>query len=437
MSSTNATTCSRCGATVAVANQLNRCSPCARQDVSLSPTPVATPAGSWSSEAVRRATERRDFGLLLRSYRESFSPPITQGLVANWLGLSQAQVSRIEGGRTPVNDLTKLVRWADLLRIPEDVLWLSLPATDDVQLLDATSQNEVSSSSRNTSVLTSSLGRQHGGRRTGGNSESAGSSRVVTSIDVEAIREATGAFRQIDDRYGGGHVRSAVGAFLTGEVEPLLVEDRFSRGIRPHFQRAAVELHQLAGWMAYDVGNDLAGKQHLTEALNISVEAKAQGLALQGDDRGCINALRRAEHAFLAATAENTPPWLRYFDRAYLSAKFAQALLDLGRPANAERFARDSLKMLDGYDRGRLFNTALLASVLAEKGEVDEAVTLARSAAQMTGQIRSSRAHKYLRDVAMRLLPYSSDSGVRALRVDLDAARGSSLLPTVPQQNLQ
>ncbi|MGH3612368.1 MAG: hypothetical protein ACRDRK_07170 [Pseudonocardia sp.] len=58
-----------------------------------------------------------------------------------------------------------------------------------------------------------------------------------------------------------------------------------------------------------------------------SAALEAQGLALTGDLRGCIGALRRAESLFLAATEDNTPPWLRYFDRAYLSAKFAQALL--------------------------------------------------------------------------------------------------------------
>ena len=181
--------------------------------------------------------------------------------------------------------------------------------------------------------------------------------------------------------------------------------------------------------MAYDVGDDRAGKHHLQRALGIASEVgddaltsemlaamshqaafsrssdetidlalaarrsasrsgapalhaesfalEAQGLALRGDGRGCISALHKAEQAFLAANAENTPSWLNYFDRAYLSAKFAQALRDLGRPDDAERFARDSLQMSDGYERGRLFNIALLSSILVDWGEVAEAVTFA------------------------------------------------------------
>ncbi|WP_239381347.1 helix-turn-helix transcriptional regulator, partial [Frankia sp. CIT1] len=42
------------------------------------------------------------------------------------MGITQTQLSRIESG-TPITDLTKLIRWAEMLRIPEELLWFKLP----------------------------------------------------------------------------------------------------------------------------------------------------------------------------------------------------------------------------------------------------------------------------------------------------------------------
>lgn len=226
--------------------------------------------------------------------------------------------------------------------------------------------------------------------------------------------------------------------------------------------------------MAYDVGDDTTGRHHLRQALDLADDAgddalsaemlaamshqaafarradeaidlalaarraatrsgapalhaesaalEAHGLALKGDARGCVAALQRAERAFVAATPGNTPPWLRYFDDAYLSAKFAHALRDLGRAEDADRFARGSLQMSDGYDRGRLFNTALLASVLIDCGQLDEAIQLAQTAVRMTARVRSVRAHGYLRDIGVRLVPHASHGQVPALQAELLSA---------------
>ncbi|MDX3112713.1 helix-turn-helix transcriptional regulator [Streptomyces scabiei] len=51
---------------------------------------------------------------------------LSQEAMAVWLGLNQAQLSRIESGKPP-QDLSKLMRWAHSLRIPADLLWFKLP----------------------------------------------------------------------------------------------------------------------------------------------------------------------------------------------------------------------------------------------------------------------------------------------------------------------
>ena len=141
---------------------------------------------------------------------------------------------------------------------------------------------------------------------------------------------------------------------------------------------------------------------------------EAHGLALRGDDRNCIAALNRAEQYFIRS-AEDVPLWLSYFDEAYLSAKFGHALRDLRRPKDAERFARGSLNMSEGYERGRLFNSALLAGILADQGRVDEAVQHPGLAVKMSTEVRSGRTTAYLVDVHNRLLPYKNEGIVDSL----------------------
>jgi hypothetical protein len=233
-------------------------------------------------------------------------------------------------------------------------------------------------------------------------------------------------------------------------------------------------MHQLAGWMSYDVGQADAGRQHLRHALRLCQDAgdealagemlagmshhaafhgapesavdlalaarqaakrsgivalqaesavmEAHGLALQGDKSGCLDALGEAEQTFSGVRAADTPEWLSYFDDAYLAAKFAHAFRDLGMPREAEQFARRSLEMSDGYERGRLFNTALLASTLADQRRVDEACAVGISAVQMTGAVRSVRSAAYLADVGRRLAPFSADPAVRSFYGQMTAA---------------
>uniref|UniRef100_UPI0036D25F3E helix-turn-helix domain-containing protein n=1 Tax=Saccharothrix longispora TaxID=33920 RepID=UPI0036D25F3E len=93
------------------------------------------PVEFWNHPPLRRALLARDMGAVIRAYRTHphHGRPVRQETVATWIGLSSTRLSRIENGE-PVNDLTKLTRWAQLLRIPRHLLWFHLPAEvgDDV-----------------------------------------------------------------------------------------------------------------------------------------------------------------------------------------------------------------------------------------------------------------------------------------------------------------
>ncbi|MBB3664066.1 hypothetical protein FB384_002970 [Prauserella sediminis] len=91
-----------------------------------------------------------------------------------------------------------------------------------------------------------------------------------------------------------------------------------------------------------------------------------------------------------------------------MAAKAAHVFRDLGAPPEAERYARRSLEMSDGYERGRLFNIALLASTLADQRRVEEACVEGARAVGMINRVRSVRATNYLSDLARRLAPFSA-----------------------------
>jgi hypothetical protein len=81
------------------------------------------------------------------------------------------------------------------------------------------------------------------------------STRAVGMADVQIIREMTQTFRRLDNRFGGGHARSAVTNYLASDVLPLFREGRYRDDVRRDLFAAVAELNQLAGWIAYDVGD--------------------------------------------------------------------------------------------------------------------------------------------------------------------------------------
>jgi len=88
---------------------------------------------------------------------------------------------------------------------------------------------------------------------------------------VARLRETTRQFSEIDDRYGGGHARTAVAAYLVNDVVPLL-RGTTGRARRDLF-RAASQLAYLAGWMAVDGGSNGLGQKYYIQAVRLADEA--------------------------------------------------------------------------------------------------------------------------------------------------------------------
>lgn len=280
--------------------------------------------------------------------------------------------------------------------------------------------------------------------------------RRIGQSDVDAVRSMTSAFRDLDNRVGGGKVRSTIVHYLHTSVAPLL-HGSYPEAIGRQLFATTAELTKLAGWAAYDLEEHGLAQRYLIQALRMSRAAgdsalgaeilaamshqatyvgrpgdavdlaraaqiaartaglaalesgchmvEAHGHAARSDSSLCARALNAAERAFGRAD-DVRPPWLDYFDAAYMSAKAAHCFRDLGDNARTAHFAEQSLDMSDGYTRGRSFNLCLLASARAVE-DPHEAVRVGSEALAIAAGLESQRTLTYLRELRHRLTPYA------------------------------
>ncbi len=120
--------CTSCGARLAVDTPSTTCPPCRQQASQLLAGPPPVPAQFWTIDRMRDALANWHMGQIITAYRRHphHGRPLSQELVGGWVGLTQAQISRIENG-PPITDLDRLTAWARTLRIPADLLWFRLP----------------------------------------------------------------------------------------------------------------------------------------------------------------------------------------------------------------------------------------------------------------------------------------------------------------------
>lgn len=114
--------CIKCGAWIAAYHDDEICTPCGRQR----DRPPFLPSAEWRTRTMRTALASRDMAAVVRSYRHHpahGARPIPQAEMAQWLGITQGQLSRLENGRSRIHDLDKLTHYARVLAIPSTLLW--------------------------------------------------------------------------------------------------------------------------------------------------------------------------------------------------------------------------------------------------------------------------------------------------------------------------
>ncbi|MFE9329753.1 regulator [Streptomyces sp. NPDC006925] len=301
-----------------------------------------------------------------------------------------------------------------------------------------------------------------------------GPGQRVSGGDVAALRSVCELFRALDHAYGGGHARQALVRYLEHEAEPML-RGVYGEQLGRRLFGAAADLTRLAGWTSYDIAAHGLAQRYFVQALRLTQAAgdrafgsyvlvtmsrqavylghgreavqlarvaqqgvgtsvppvvqallhaaEARGHGVLGEVRACTASLARAERALEAARpSEDVPGWARFFDEAQLADEFGHCHRDLQQYRAAAQHAERSLQLRGaGFARSRLFCRVVLASARLGLGEIEQACGLAAEAAHQAAEMRSVRAHEYVRDFERRLEPYRDAAAVRQYREKVSA----------------
>jgi hypothetical protein len=268
--------------------------------------------------------------------------------------------------------------------------------------------------------------------------------------DVEAVREMVSAFSRIDQRHGGGHARTAVAQFLTGDVGSRLQGAFADDGVRRDMFSAASELAYLCGWMAFDNAEHTVAQHYFTVAVKLAAEADdppmaghvlramahqavdlgharqglrlaeaamdgsryasacpreralfgvvhARSLAASGDRRGAAAALVRAEDDLAAAEPGDVEPGrVFFFAEASLAHETACTLRDSGDLRGAVRAFRRSVRTrkASAFTRTHAVTLGYLGDVQARQGSIEEACATWSVALSAMDGVRSGRTRQ-------------------------------------------
>lgn len=292
----------------------------------------------------------------------------------------------------------------------------------------------------------------------------------VGHTDVAKLREAADEARRWDSKYGGGDWRSSmVPECLRVDAAPLLL-GAYTDEVGRSLFGATSELTRLAGWMAFDTGQQEAAQRYYIQALRLaraaadvplggyvlasmSLQATYRGFADEGvdlaqaavernrslatartmsffrlvearahakanDSHACGAALSAAESWLeRAREGDADPSWLDFYSYDRLAADAAECYRDLKAPRQVRRFTEKALsKPTEEFVRSHGLRLVVSAVAELESGNLDAACAAGARAVEVAGRISSARTTEYVRDLLNRLEPYGHEPRVAELR---------------------
>ncbi|MFF1833546.1 sporulation protein [Streptomyces sp. NPDC058231] len=292
----------------------------------------------------------------------------------------------------------------------------------------------------------------------------------VGHSDVTKLREAAQDARRWDSKYGGGDWRSSmVPECLRVDAAPLLLGS-YSDEVGRALFGAAAELTRLAGWMAFDTGQQEAAQRYYIQALRLaraaadvplggyvlasmSLQATYRGFADDGVDlaqaavernRGLATARTMSFFRLVEARAhakagdapaagaalkaaeswlersrdgDADPSWLGFYSYDRFAADAAECYRDLKAPRQVRRFTEQALsRPTEEFVRSHGLRLVVSAVAELESGNLDAACAAGTRAVEVAGRISSARTTEYVRDLLHRLEPYGDEPRVAELR---------------------
>jgi tetratricopeptide (TPR) repeat protein len=285
-------------------------------------------------------------------------------------------------------------------------------------------------------------------------------SRSVNLDDIQVLQEGRNRYEQMYRRVGGLPVRPRIVAFLNANVTPLLKGSRDDRIGRELF-RAAGGLVALAGICAYDSDRQALSQRYLFHALRMAKASgnlafggyvvallanqamsraryrhviqyaetalrgarghlspalvtdlhtlQAKAYARIGDRPNCHAQMRRSTVTAARIRQDDEPPETGYVQPGLLECQHAEALRRLGDLVAAEEYAEEALRTADTcHLRGQTHRLATFALVLAERGDVDRAVSTAETMLDRAQGMESERITERVSTVVAALKPFDS-----------------------------
>lgn len=256
---------------------------------------------------------------------------------------------------------------------------------------------------------------------------------------------------------------------LRVDAAPLLLGS-YSDEVGRALFGAAAELTRLAGWMAFDTGQQEAAQRYYIQALRLaraaadvplggyvlasmSLQATYRGFADEGVDlaqaavernRGLATARTmsffrlvearahaKANDAAAAGSAlkaaegwlersrggDADPSWLGFYSYDRFAADAAECHLDLKAPRQVRRFTEQALsRPTEEFVRSHGLRLVVSAVAELESGNLDAACAAGTRAVEVAGRISSARTTEYVRDLLHRLEPYGHEPRVAELR---------------------
>jgi DNA-binding XRE family transcriptional regulator len=303
--------CQSCDVVLAADNTARLCGRCHReQRDQLFSAPIRQPDDFFDTDEFRAAFASQHIGKVLRTYRnhprhvQLLGKALNQEMLGRWLGLTQAQVSKVENGK-PDQNLQTLRRYAEILHLPQLMLWFDLPGQsrlgdapsaaggDNAKVgrgadpttgasLAVANDSSLWAPSLDTATLAVEFTRRDlalnrrelhrllvtvfvGGplldyleRWITAPSVNSGGSALpqqllsVGSSEIEELESAAKMFRDWDDRFGGGLRRKAVIGQLNEVSE--LVSETAAGPLRRRLYRVMAQLAETAAMMSWDSG---------------------------------------------------------------------------------------------------------------------------------------------------------------------------------------
>lgn len=459
-------TCSRCRGQLALDNADRLCAACRRTAADDLVQPPQLPRSFWLDPAMRAALDSWHFGRIFSAYRVHpfHGRVLSQELVAGWLNLTQAQLSRIENGRAP-EELSKLTHWAVTLGIPGDLLFFKVRGERRQAEEAVPRQLNVVPVGRPNPTRRESLALAAAGLMSSLTGQLPGATaneplRPIGAFDglslADSASQVLTLFLQLDAQLGGDVLYAPLSQYVARMA--LAVEADPSDGLL-----AFGQLSQLAGWLAVDGNRHGAAKRYLTTAVYVGHEVEDPGLAASataymslhamyrgeletalalartaratdesaltpltrtmlatrearahaglGNDRESLRALDEMRTAFGRHGEVEEPLWLSYVDDVEVTAQEGACYLGLGRAREAETVLSGAVALLDEQAphrvRDRVHYLSRLAKAHLLRPDVEQACSIATEALELSAAIGSARVAERLGEFREALAPFA------------------------------